>query len=367
VKRIMILSNHDAYTYNFRREIIQKLMDENFKIFIVLPFGEKVLDLERMGCVCIDLPLDRRGMNPFTDLKLLSKYNKIMKKIKPAAVLSFTIKPNIYGGLVCRKHNIPFFPNVTGLGTAVENEGLVQKLLIKMYKFAYKKASCVFFQNEANRQFFRDKDIKVKHARVIPGSGVNTTHFSLLPYPSDNEIHFMFISRIMKEKGIDQYLDAAKYIKHKYTNTKFHVLGYCEQNYEDTLAYFQSEGVIKYHGMQSDVRKFHEISHCTIHPTYYPEGISNVLLESAASGRPVITTDRVGCREVVDDNINGFLVHERDSRDLINKIEIFLTLSFDDRQNMGIAGRKKIQKNFDRQIIVEAYLEEIEKSLEFTR
>src|SRR5699024_8111773 len=118
-----------------------------------------------------------------------------------------------------------------------------------------------------------------------------------------------------KEKGIDQYSDAAKYIKHKYTNTKFHVLGYCEQNYEDTLAYFQSEGDIKYHGMQRDVRNFHEISHCTIHPTYYPEGIYNVLLESAASGRPVITTDRVGCREVVDDNINGFLVHERDSID----------------------------------------------------
>lgn len=359
MKRIVILSNHDAYTYNFRREIIQNLMDENFKIFIVLPFGEKVLDLERMGCVCIDLPLDRRGMNPYTDLKLLSKYNKIMKKIKPAAVLSFTIKPNIYGGLVCRKHNIPFFPNVTGLGTAVENEGLVQKLLIKMYKFAYKKASCVFFQNEANRQFFRDKGIKVKNARVIPGSGVNTTHFSLLPYPSDNEIHFMFISRIMKEKGINQYLDAAKYIKAKYPNTVFHVLGYCEQDYQEELKYLQSEGIIHYHGMQSDVREFHKFSHCTIHPTYYPEGMSNVLLESASCGRPIITTDRIGCKEIVDDGLNGYLVNQKDTQDLINKIEKFLALTYEEKRKMGKVGRTKIEKSFDREIVVDNYMIEI--------
>ena len=359
MKRIVILSNHDAYTYNFRREIIQNLMDENFKIFIVLPFGEKVLDLERMGCVCIDLPLDRRGMNPYTDLKLLSKYNKIMKKIKPAAVLSFTIKPNIYGGLVCRKHNIPFFPNVTGLGTAVENEGLVQKLLIKMYKFAYKKASCVFFQNEANRQFFRDKGIKVKNARVIPGSGVNTTHFSLLPYPSDNEIHFMFISRIMKEKGINQYLDVAKYIKAKYPNTVFHVLGYCEQDYQEELKYLQSEGIIHYHGMQSDVREFHKFSHCTIHPTYYPEGMSNVLLESASCGRPIITTDRIGCKEIVDDGLNGYLVNQKDTQDLINKIEKFLALTYEEKRKMGKVGRTKIEKSFDREIVVDNYMIEI--------
>lgn len=363
MKKVVILSNHHAYTYNFRREIIQRLLDESYKVYIVLPYGDKVEKLKEMGCEFINLPLDRRGMNPINDLKLLFGYHKIIKKIKPDAVLSYTVKPNIYGGLVCRFRNIPFFPNVTGLGTAVENEGLVQKLLIQMYRVAYKKASCIFFQNEENKSFFQNKDIKINKSKTIPGSGVNIQYFSLLPYPSDNKIQFMFISRIMKEKGIDQYLEAAKYIRNKFPNTVFNILGYCEQDYEAKLKKMHAEGIIKYHGMQDDVRNFHKISHCTIHPTYYPEGMSNVLLESASSGRPIITTNRSGCREVVDDGVNGYVVEQEDSNDLIDKIEHFLNLTFDERERMGKAGRAKIEKEFDREIVVHAYLDEIKKIL----
>src|SRR5699024_6886209 len=312
-----------------------------------------------MGCVCIDVALDRRGMNPITDFKLLSKYNKIIKKIKPNAILSYTVKPNIYGGLICRKLKIPFFPNVTGLGTAVENESFIQKVLVQMYRTAYKKAECVFFQNEENKKFFKDQNINIKNSKVIPGSGVNTEYFSLLPYPSDEKIHFVFISRIMKEKGIDQYLDAAQYIKNKYPNTEFHVLGYCEEDYEDKLNKMQAEGMIQYHGMVDDVREFHKISHCTIHPTYYPEGMSNVLLESAASGRPIITTNRSGCREIVEEGVNGYIAEQQNNQDLTDKIEVFLKLSFKDKKEMGLAGRKKIEKEFDRQIVVDTYTEEI--------
>lgn len=363
MKKIVILSNHHAYTYNFRREIIERLLDEGYKVCLVLPYGPKVELLKEMGCEFINLPLDRRGMNPIKDLKLLFGYYKIIKRIKPDAVLSYTVKPNIYGGLVCKFQNVSFFPNVTGLGTAVENESLIQKILLQMYRVAYKKASCIFFQNEENKQFFKDKNIKIKKSKIIPGSGVNTQHFSLLPYPSDNKIHFMFISRIMKEKGIDQYLDAAKYIRNKYPNTVFHVLGYCEQNYEDKLNELQSEGIIKYHGMQDDVREFHKISYCTVHPTYYPEGMSNVLLESAASGRPIITTNRSGCREIVDDGVNGYVVEQENSKDLIDKIEMFLGHSHKKKIEMGLSGRKKVEKEFDRQLVVKAYLDEIDKFL----
>src|SRR5699024_2243986 len=293
--------------------------------------------------------------------KLLSKYNKIIKKIKPAAVLSYTVKPNIYGGLVCRRYNIPFFPNVTGLGTAVENESGIQKLLIGMYRLAYKQATCIFFQNEENKKFFKDKNIKIRKSKVIPGSGVNTQHFSLLPYPSDDKVHFMFISRIMKEKGIEQYLDAAKYIKNKYPSTEFHVLGFCEEVYEDALTKLHEERVIQYHGMQKDVREFHKISHCTVHPTYYPEGMSNVLLESAASGRPIITTNRSGCREIVEDGVNGYIVEQQNSQDLINKIEQFLNLPYKVKEEMGRLGRFKVEKEFDRQIVVDTYIYEINK------
>src|SRR5699024_828475 len=163
----------------------------------------------------------------------------------------------------------------------------------------------------------------------------------------------------MKEKGIDQYLDAAQYIKNKYPNTEFHVLGYCEEDYEDKLNKMQAEGMIQYHGMVNDVREFHKISHCTIHPTYYPEGMSNVLLESAASGRPIITTDRSGCREIIDDGINGYIVERENSKDLIEKIKSFLKLTTVEKEKMGEAGRKKVEKEFDRKIVVDAYIKEI--------
>lgn len=360
MKKVIILSNHHSYTYNFRREIIQRMIEEKYKVFIVLPYGEKVELLKGMGCNCFDLPLDRRGMNLISDLKLLLGYYKIIQKIKPDAVLSYTVKPNIYGGFICRFKNIPFFPNVTGLGTAVDKVSIIQKILVSFYRIAYKKATCVFFQNQENKDFFINKGFKFNKYKVIPGSGVNTEYFSLLPYLFTDNVEFMFISRVMKEKGIDQYLEAAEVIKMKYPNTKFHVLGFCEGSYEKKLDTLQKRGIIKYHGMQSDVREFYRITHCTIHPTYYPEGISNVLLESASSGRPIITTNRSGCREIVDDGINGYIVKEQNSNDLIEKIEKFLALNFEERKQMGLAGREKVEKEFNRQVVVNQYMEELE-------
>ncbi|MGO4547608.1 glycosyltransferase family 4 protein [Paenibacillus sp. 2TAB23] len=359
MKRAVILTNHDAYTYNFRKEIIQGLIDKGFKVYLVLPYGEKVELLKKMGCEFIDLPLDRRGTNPITDIKLLLNYKKILKRIKPDVMLSYTIKPNIYGGMVCRFLGIPYIANITGLGTAVENAGIMQKISVMLYKVAFKNISCLFFQNNENKLFFENENIAKDKHRLIPGSGVNLEHFELLEYPPDGTIEFVFISRIMKEKGIDQYLEAAEYIKNKYPNTKFHILGFCEDAYEDKLQAMKH--IVEYHGMQKDVRVFLEKTHCTIHPTYYPEGMSNVLLESAASGRPIITTNRSGCREIVDSGINGYVVGQKNSMDLIEKIEEFIDLSYEQKIAMGLAGRAKVEKEFDRKIVVNAYLDEIEK------
>ena len=191
------------------------------------------------------------------------------------------------------------------------------------------------------------------------GSGVNLSRFVPIEYPSDKTVEFAFISRIMKEKGVDQYLEAAEYIRKKYPNTVFHVCGFCEQAYEERLKDLHDRGVIVYHGMVRDIKTVLKDIHCTIHPTYYPEGISNVLLESSACARPIITTNRSGCREVIDDGVNGFIVNQKDSKDLIEKTEKFLSLSWEERKNMGLAGRAKVEREFDRQIVVEKYCDEL--------
>jgi len=361
MKRILILANNDIGLYKFRKELIQRLV-KNYKVYISLPYGDYVPELEDMGCEFIETPISRRGTNPITDLKLMWHYKEIIKNIKPNLVLTYTIKPNIYGGIVSRISKVPYIPNITGLGTAVENEGILQKVTLFLYRLALKKSHCVFFQNKENERFLTSR-VFIKRKRLIPGSGVNLHQYSLLEYPHSTETHFLFIARIMKEKGIDEYLEAAEYIRENYPYTRFHVLGFCEGEYESKLREMQKRKIIEYHGMQSDVKQFHEFAHCTIHPTYYPEGMSNVLLESAASGRPIITTNRSGCKEIVDEQKNGYIVEEKNSLDLINKIEMFLKLKYEDKKNMGISGRIKMEKEFDRNIIVNSYSEEIDKIL----
>ncbi|WP_336765781.1 glycosyltransferase family 4 protein [Paenibacillus sp. USHLN196] len=357
--RILILANSDIGLYKFRKELVEKLVMEN-EVYVSLPYGDFTTKLEEIGCKLINTAISRRGTNPITDLKLLTNYIKIIRNIKPDVVLTYTIKPNVYGGLACRINDIPFLANITGLGSALENRGLLQKVTLFLYRASLKKASCVFFQNKENKEFLL-KNISISNYRLLPGSGVNIEDYSLLEYPPQDNINFLFIARIMKEKGIDQYLEAAEYIKGKYPNTTFHILGPCEDAYEGELEMMQEKGIIQYHGMQSDVKKFQRLSHCTIHPTYYPEGMSNVLLESAASGRPIITTNRSGCREIVDDGINGYIVKQKNGKDLIEKVEKFLNLDYEAKRKMGLQGRGKVERDFNRQNVVDAYSKEIKK------
>jgi galacturonosyltransferase len=261
--------------------------------------------------------------------------------------------------MACAMRKVPYVVNITGLGTAVENGGLVQKITVTLYRLALRKVQRVFFQNEENRQFFADRKLALGKHGMLPGSGVNLQRFTPLEYPGEETTEFVFISRIMKEKGADQYLEAAEYIRGKYPNTRFHICGFCEQAYEQRLKELHDREVIIYHGMVRDVKQVIAKTHCTIHPTYYPEGLSNVLLESAACARALITTNRSGCREVIDDGINGFVVEQKNTQDLIAKIETFLALPWVQKKAMGIAGRAKVEREFDRQIVVEKYLKEM--------
>lgn len=362
MSKVLFLVNHDVVIYNFRLELVERLLADGYQVVISSPYGERIEDLKALGCEYHEIEINRHGMNPMAELKLISDYKKLLDQVKPDMVFAYTIKPNIYGSIACRSKKIPCVTNITGLGTAVENGGLIQKITVLLYKYAFTKVQRVFFQNTENMQFFVDHKIALGKHDLLPGSGVNLQRFEVLEYPAGDTVEFAFISRIMKEKGIDQYLEAAEYIRSKYPNTVFHVCGFCEDAYEDKLKDLTDKGIVNYHGMVRDVKGFLKRIHCTIHPTYYPEGLSNVLLESSACARPIITTDRSGCREVIDDGVNGFIVKQQDSQDLIEKIEKFLKLSADERKAMGLAGRSKVEKEFDRQIVVEKYVEEVNKA-----
>lgn len=359
MSKVLFLVNHDVVIYNFRLELVERLLADGHQVVISSPYGERIEDLKKLGCEYHEIDIARHGMNPAKEMSLIRKYKKLIKKVCPDIVFSYTIKPNIYGAIACRSMNIPCVANITGLGTAVENGGIAQKIAILLYKYAFTKIQKVYFQNTENMQFFIDHKIAVDKHDLLPGSGVNLQRFVPLEYPCDNKVEFAFISRIMKEKGVDQYLEAAEHIRKKYPGTVFHVCGFCEQAYEERLKSLHDRGIIIYHGMVRDIKSVLKDIHCTIHPTYYPEGISNVLLESSACARPIITTNRSGCREVIDDGVNGYIVNQKDSNDLIEKIEKFLALSWEDRKNMGLAGRAKVEKEFNRQIVVDKYMSEL--------
>ena len=339
--------------------MVERLINDGYEVHISSPYGERIDDLVSLGAIFHDITMDRHGMNPISELKLLLSYRRLFEEVKPDMVLGYTIKPNIYGAMAAGWRNIPFVANITGLGTAVENPGISQKLMLLLYKIAFRKIQKVFFQNTENQQFFIDHKIALGKHGLLPGSGVNLERFTLKEYPSGDTIRFAFISRIMKEKGIDQYLEAAETTKKKYPNTEFHICGFCETEYEGKLNEFNDNGTVIYHGMLRDVAGFLDDIHCVVHPTYYPEGLSNVLLEASASGRPIITTDRSGCREVIDDGVNGYMIPQKDSKALIKAIDKFMQLDYESKKAMGIAGRKKVEKEFDRQSVVNKYLGEL--------
>ena len=358
--RILILTNHDLGLYKFRKEVLETLLKEN-EVFVSMPRGIFTDMIIEMGCHYIDTSFERKGKNPFKDLELLSFYKKTIKEVKPDVVLTYTIKPNVYGGLACQQLKVPYIANVTGLGSAIENGGLLQFISLNLYKLGLKKADMVFFQNDANRDFMLKKNAVGKNYDMLPGSGVNLSQYEVSEFPNDETIDFTYVGRLMKEKGFELYAEAAKFISGKYQNTRFHVCGPDEDNYRELVKELSEKGILIYEGYVDDMKEVYKRVQCTIHPTYYPEGMSNVLLESLACGRPIITTDRPGCKEIVEDVVNGFVVKQNDLNDLIEKIEKYLSLSNEERKQLGLNGRRKVEKEFDRNIVINKYLDAINK------
>lgn len=360
MKKILILANNDVGLYKFRKELIQALIEQGHKIYIALPYGKLVEPLKQMGCEFIDTPVDRRGISPITDFKLLLEYVEIMKIIKPDLVLTYTIKPNIYGGLVSRMAKIPYIVNITGLGTAFQEDGLLKKVIISLYRVALKKAKKIFFENEGNKQVFRDSGIiKEKNAVVMNGAGVNLDEYPFTPMPEGKDfIRFLFIGRVMKEKGIDELFEVAKKIKKEYMNIEFDIVGPFEDNYENLVKELQEHGVINYYGYQEDVRPFITQSHCVVLPSYH-EGMANVLLEAASMGRPLITTDIYGCREAIEKNVNGYVCQVCSADDLYEKCIKFIELTPLQMKSMGEKSREYIKDKFNRTMVVKRTMGEM--------
>lgn len=361
IKKVLILTNSIGGLHSFRKEVVKAIVDAGYEVTVSAPeMVSKANFFTEIGCNVELIDFSRRGTNPVADLKLMLRYRKLIKRLKPVAVLTYTIKPNIYGGMAARLCGVPQLANVTGLGDAVENGGWMQKLTLTLYKIGLGKARQIFFQNESNRNFCISKGIATKESVLLPGSGVNLRHHTYQAYPNDEgKVRFLFIGRMLRDKGIEEYFEAAKVIKGRYPNTEFQILGNVEGNYQDKLDALTKEGIVNHLGMTSDVRPYIGAVECTIMPSYH-EGMSNVNLESAANGRPVITTDVPGCRETVDDGMTGYLVKPRSAEDLIAKVEQFFLLPYEEKVAMGCAARAKMEREFDREIVVKAYLEEIE-------
>ena len=350
--KILVVGNEPGGMYRFRIDLIRELLKKN-EVTVLVPDGEFVEEMRCEGCGFYDTPIDRRSINPLKDFKLMMLYRKILKTEKPELVITYTIKPNIYCGMLCKHLKIPYVANITGLGTTFQKDNAVKKLVTLLYKTSLKKSRIIFFENVENRDIFVDEHIVPKtKTYVLNGAGVNMQHYSYSPYPEGRCTRFLFIGRIMAEKGFDELIYAMRKLVADGYDVLLSVVGFCVEAYEEKLKKCQSEGWMEFHGQQKDVRPYIQEAHCFVLPSWH-EGMANTNLECASMGRPVITTNIHGCLEAIEDNVTGFLCEKQDKDDLYLTMKRFLFLSYEERKAMGFAGRKRMEEYFDKKKVVE--------------
>ena len=359
--KILILANHYNTLRIFRRELICALSKNN-EVFIVIPpcDDENKKILESYGTKVQFIQMERRGMNPLKDITLLIRYNSIIKNICPDKVITYTIKCNIYGNLVCKWRKIQCYANIIGLGSTFQKNGLIRKFVSFLYKISLNKTKKIFFENEGNRNVLvNDRIVRVDQTIVMPGAGVNLKEFGECPYPLKYEaIRFLFVGRIMKEKGVDELFYAIKKIKKKFSNVYFDFIGWYEDDYKAIVEALQDKGYIRFYGFQSDVRPFIKKASCIVLPSYH-EGMSNTLLEGAAMCRPLITSNIHGCMEAVRDGETGYLVEVKNAKSLYEKMLQFIELPYEKKRAMGLNGRNYMKENFDKEDVVNKTMVEL--------
>lgn len=367
-KLIALLTNNDDDVYCFRKELIEALIADGFEMLISCPDGPKFELMKEIPYIYDNPDIDRRGTNPIKDFGLMMHYRKLFKQYRPAVVLTYTAKPNVYASIAAHQLGIPVINNLTGLGSVVNETGLMKSFIMWLFKQAYQKSACMMFQNETNMNVAIKAGMVKGKYRLIPGSGVDTDRYPLQPYPeggdgkSGEPVVFNYIGRILHDKGVDDYIEAAKRIKKDYPMTEFNLMGFIEPteiHYEKDLKELEEKGIVIYRGSLKDVKPYITRSHCTIHPSTYGEGMSNVLQESASSGRFLITTNNPGCQETVENDKTGYIYQGGNVDALVHTIERFLALPNSQRKLAGELGRKRMEEKFSRKIVIKAYQEEI--------
>ena len=356
MKRVLILANDVTTILQFRCELVCALVEDGHEVVVSVPKSDRIPEIEALGASVVETPVARHGKNPFNDFLLYGKYKKLIKALKPDILLTFTIKPNVYGGMAAGRLKVPYVANVTGLGV-VGDGGMMQKLTLFLYKMGLKRAKCVFFQNRANEEFFRQKKIIRGEAKLLPGSGVNIERFSFLDHPEENPTNIVFVGRIIKDKGVFELAEAAKRFVGD-EDLRFTVVGDVEYGSENPLAELSNVRCVGFH---KDVRPYLETAHAIVLPSYH-EGMANVLLEAAASGRAILASRIPGCSETFDEGVTGFGFEAKNAESLFEAIMKFKSLSYLEKCEMGKAGRRKMEQEFDRQIVVNSYIEQV-KSL----
>ena len=356
-KKVLIVTNHSYMLWQFRRELIGSLL-EKYQVSISTPFVGHEADFARMGCHMIQTDLERRGMNPLHDAKLIGHYKQILQDEDPDFVITYSIKPNIYMGSLCAKLGIPYAVNVQGLGTAFQNPKL-RFVVSKMYHHACRKAKCVFFENQSNADFFVNNRIVRKDTVVVlPGAGVNLDQYAYTPYMThdDHKFHFLYLGRIMREKGITELFDAAEQLYQTNPNFVLDIAGFYEDEYKQRVEDLVNKGIAHFYGFQKNPVPFYQQADCVMNPSYH-EGMSNVLLEAASIGRVVIATDIPGCRESVENGRTGYLVKPKDTASLLHAMETVLSLSEHKLSEMGMDGHLKMENEFNRYKVVKQVME----------
>ena len=361
MEKILIIANNADGLYIFRGKLITELISKGYSVFALTPFTSRIDELKSLGLTVIESQVDRRGTNPIKDTRLFFSYLKMIKKIRPDFIISYTIKPNIYGGLAARIKRVPYAANITGLGTAFQKKGVLKFLTTFLYKKGLKKAKCVFFENSSNASLFvKCKIVPQNKVQVLNGAGVDVDFFHYLPYPDDDEVvRFLFIGRIMKEKGINELFAAMKRLHDEGTKCHLTVVGSFEENYKESILTYEKEGWLTNGGYTNNVKAFISKTHCAILPSWH-EGMANSNLESASCGRPIITSNIPGCKEAVVEGVTGFVCEPKDSNSLYKAMKQMICLSNDERAKMGISGRELMKSKFDKVQVVKKTLDCLE-------
>jgi glycosyltransferase involved in cell wall biosynthesis len=361
--RIVISINSAWNIYNFRAGLIKALIEHGYEVIAVAPDDEYAHRLHELGCKHVHLPMDSNGTHPGRDLLLLARYYFLLRSMRPAAFLGYTIKPNVFGSTAAHALGIPVVNNIAGLGATFIANNYLTKIVRGLYRFALKRSHRVFFQNEDDRQLFTDAGlVRGEMTYLLPGSGVDLTHYSPEPPAAlaGRGFRFLLVGRMLKDKGVHEFVGAARIIRERFPHAQFQLLGFIDAGNanavsSDEIMAWEEEGLVTYLGKTDNVRPYLSNADCIVLPSYR-EGVPRSLLEAAAMARPIIATDVVGCRDAVDDGVNGFLCEVRSASDLAEKMAQMMKLTPQRRMAMGAAGRRKIEVEFDEQIVIQRYL-----------